>query len=109
MTVNVLASLIAMAEGRKHQASIGDIREILKIIINGEVESLLKPDCGSPIATLRLAALELATRKLFFGGGSCEKRRKAKVSKEDKISRRGDRKAKKASRRPGRKNANKKD
>jgi hypothetical protein len=32
MTVNELASIIAKAEGKKHQASIGDIREILKIL-----------------------------------------------------------------------------
>ena len=31
MTFNKLASLIAKYEGKKHQASIGDIREILKI------------------------------------------------------------------------------
>lgn len=33
MTFNKLASAIAKAEGKKHQASIGDIREILRIII----------------------------------------------------------------------------
>jgi hypothetical protein len=32
MTLNELASLIANAEGKKHQASIGDVREILKIL-----------------------------------------------------------------------------
>ena len=34
MTLNRLASQIAKFEGKKHQASIGDIREILKILIN---------------------------------------------------------------------------
>lgn len=33
MTFNKLASLIAQQEGKKHQASIGDIREILKILM----------------------------------------------------------------------------
>lgn len=32
MTISKLASLIAKSEGKKHQASIGDIREILRII-----------------------------------------------------------------------------
>lgn len=33
-----LASLIAKQEGKKHQASIGDIREILAIMVSMEVE-----------------------------------------------------------------------
>lgn len=33
MTLNQIASFIAKHEGKKSQASIGDIREILKIII----------------------------------------------------------------------------
>ena len=33
MTLNKLASAIAHTEGKKHQASIGDIREILKILV----------------------------------------------------------------------------
>ncbi len=32
MTLNQLASRIAKAEGKKHQASVGDIREILGIL-----------------------------------------------------------------------------
>lgn len=32
MTIQKLASLIAKREGKKHQATIGDIREILKIL-----------------------------------------------------------------------------
>lgn len=40
MTLRKLASLIAKQEGKKHQASIADIREILKIIIYMEVEYL---------------------------------------------------------------------
>ena len=34
MTLNQIASFIAKHEGKKSQATIGDIREILKIIIN---------------------------------------------------------------------------
>jgi hypothetical protein len=39
MTLIKLASLIAKREGKKHQASVGDIREILKIIIMIESEA----------------------------------------------------------------------
>lgn len=39
MTLNKLASLIAKREGKKHQASIGDIREILKIMVGMETEA----------------------------------------------------------------------
>lgn len=38
MTLNQLASKIAKREGKKHQSSIGDIREILKIMIEPEAE-----------------------------------------------------------------------
>jgi hypothetical protein len=34
MTLNKLASLIAKREGKKSQAHIGDVREILKIIVD---------------------------------------------------------------------------
>jgi hypothetical protein len=37
MTLNQLASLIAKREGRKHEASIGDVREIVKLIV--EIQS----------------------------------------------------------------------
>lgn len=38
MTLNKIASQIAKLEGKKSQARIGDIREILKIIVKNEVE-----------------------------------------------------------------------
>ena len=38
MTLNQLASKIAKREGKKHQSSIGDIREILKIMVELEAE-----------------------------------------------------------------------
>lgn len=34
MTLNKLASIIAKHEGKKHEASVGDIREILKIFLD---------------------------------------------------------------------------
>jgi hypothetical protein len=40
MTLNKLASLIAKREGLKSQASIGDIREILKIIVDIQSECM---------------------------------------------------------------------
>lgn len=38
MTLRKLASTIAKMEGKKSQSRIGDIREILKIIVDYEVE-----------------------------------------------------------------------
>lgn len=32
MTINKLANKIAKAEGKKHQASVGDVREVVKLI-----------------------------------------------------------------------------
>lgn len=40
MTLNQLASKIAKREGKKSQARIGDIREIIKIIVEIEAEVL---------------------------------------------------------------------
>lgn len=37
--MNQLASAIAKYEGKKHQASIGDIREIIKIILEFDFQS----------------------------------------------------------------------
>ncbi len=51
MTLMKLASLIARREGKKHQASIGDIREILKVIIDLQIE-LEQSGCVGPIDTL---------------------------------------------------------
>lgn len=47
MTINKLASLIAKKEGKKHQASIGDIREILGILSDEiyEADSVLDILC----------------------------------------------------------------
>lgn len=58
MTIGKLASAIAKKEGKKSQARVGDIREILKIIVDLEVLARLSshpPDDfikNSPIASL---------------------------------------------------------
>lgn len=48
MTLNKLASAIAKREGKKHQASIGDVREILRILCDLEFESRMQFDLRSP-------------------------------------------------------------
>lgn len=40
MELNKLASIIAKREGKKSQVKIGDIREILKILVELEAESV---------------------------------------------------------------------
>lgn len=58
MNLRKLASLIAKREGKKSQARIGDIREILKILIQLEIEDILEnphSDDG-PLFTLSYAA-----------------------------------------------------
>jgi len=59
MTLQRLASLIAKREGKKSQARIGDIREILKIIVTLSAQSATDDgtDQGSdPITALVEAA-----------------------------------------------------
>lgn len=103
MTLNQLASAIAHAEGKKHQASIGDIREILKILVLMDSIAINRNRQG-PAETIRLAAIN-KNRRGLRGGGSCAKRGEAKVSKEDKIKGRRDGKAKRTGRTAGRKDA----
>lgn len=45
MTVQELASLIAKQEGKRHQASVGDVREILKITL-GQLALMNTIDLG---------------------------------------------------------------
>jgi hypothetical protein len=53
MTLQKLASLIAKREGKRSQARIGDIREILKIIATLDAESVIEnTDMDGPIACL---------------------------------------------------------
>lgn len=105
MTLNQLASAIAKLEGKKHQASIGDIREILKILVEAEAGQMVHTDVPSPAFIIRNAAREMLRSRAFFGGGSCAERGEAKVSKEDKVKSRRDAKAKRAGRTTGRKDA----
>lgn len=59
MTMRKLASAIAKREGKKHQASVGDVREILKIIYTLDAEDKMSratettvPAFGGPIIAL---------------------------------------------------------
>lgn len=103
MTLNQLASVLAHAEGKKHQASIGDIREILKILVLMD-HAAINGNFLGPAAIIRLAANN-KNRRGLKGGGTCAKRREAKVSKKDKVRIRRDGKAKRAGRTAGRKDA----
>jgi hypothetical protein len=47
MTLRRLASLIAKREGKKSQVAIGDIREVLSILVALEKENLLTEDAPS--------------------------------------------------------------
>ncbi len=60
-----LASRIAKVEGKKHQASIGDIREILKTLIELEVAYIktYNDADGSPLDLLLNTALVKAGAK----------------------------------------------
>lgn len=61
MTLNKLASLIANKEGKKHQASIGDIREILKIYF--ELLCSEDSDIAQGMVDLINKQIEKATKK----------------------------------------------
>ena len=53
MTFQKIASQIALREGRKSQARIGDIREILKVLVDWEAEILFAdPSAEGPIFAL---------------------------------------------------------
>ena len=57
-----LANLMAKMEGGKSQAKIGDIRQLLKILVNLEVQSILE-DKESILEMLRKEAEEKAAKK----------------------------------------------
>jgi hypothetical protein len=97
MNLNKLASAIAKQEGKKHQASIGDIREILKIIVDFEAGSLVNVASASPSRFIRARAIELANKYGYVGGEKDAKQGTAKVSKKNKIKRIRDRAAKRSS------------
>ena len=60
MTLRKLASILAKIEGGKSQAKIGDIRELLKIIIALEATHLvaLEQEKFAPIGPLDLLSIE---------------------------------------------------
>ncbi len=73
MTIKTLASQIAKREGKKSQARIGDIREILKIIATLEAENYIydkengnTPHCNCPLVTIEKYA-ETICNKLLRG------------------------------------------
>lgn len=54
MTIQKLASEIAKREGKKSQARIGDIREILKILCTIDAEEAVEKPGGDPTVLLVL-------------------------------------------------------
>ena len=71
MTIQTLASQLAKMEGKKHQASIGDIRELLRMLAGLEaahrIVSLKKdqsvdPATDGPLEALALKAVEAAKK-----------------------------------------------
>ncbi len=70
MTARKLASLIAKREGKRSQARIGDIREILRIIVELSVESVEASETpssiamwGDPLQALNEAAWKIIDRR----------------------------------------------
>lgn len=97
MDLNKLATAIANKEGKKHQATIGDIREIIRIIVDFEAAALVDRSATSPCVMLKISAMEFARRMGYFGGKSAKSGSRTKVSKENKIKAGRDRKTKCAS------------
>ncbi len=66
MTLAKLASEIAKREGKKSQARIGDIREILKVLaqLDAEYEIENATQSGGPLDTIGLAADKIGKRIL---------------------------------------------
>lgn len=62
MTLIKLASEIAKREGKKTQARIGDIREILKIISTLNAESVLSGFDGEPLTALHVASVKIVDK-----------------------------------------------
>ena len=42
MTLNQIAKKVALIEGQKSQARIGDVREILKILVDADVKGMIQ-------------------------------------------------------------------
>lgn len=52
MTIKELATLIAKQEGKKHQATVGDVREILGLISDVIYSECKRPDNSANALTL---------------------------------------------------------
>jgi hypothetical protein len=80
MTVQRLASVIAKIEGKKSQAKIGDIREILKIIVSLEAANivLLDAEGKAPVGPLYVLGVEAEKKAQKV----LDKRRKTKKAKK---------------------------
>lgn len=63
MTIGQLASQLAKREGKKSQARVGDIREILKILVQLEVDAIVTPH-DSPLQMLQERANKIANKHL---------------------------------------------
>ena len=61
MTFNRLASLITKREGKKHQASIGDVREIMKIYF----DLICSDEHGCDVCNLQDAEVENRYKKII--------------------------------------------
>lgn len=61
MTMRTLASRIARREGKKHEATVGDIREILKILVAIVAEEEEKEEAGT-FALLAEEALKVKAK-----------------------------------------------
>ena len=60
MTLNALASKLAKLEGKKSQARIGDIRELIKLLVQMDAEG--DGDSESPLFALIQASATLAKK-----------------------------------------------
>lgn len=78
MTLNQIASKIAKLEGKKSQARIGDIREILKILVDNNVNTNL------PEESFLQVLCDLAYKK--WQENKDKKTKKAKKNDSKKIS-----------------------
>lgn len=84
MTLNKLASAIAKREGKKHQASVGDVREILSILGDILAEEMCESD-GERSTTYESIA-EIANKKIEKLWAKKEKAAKAEEKRAKKAA-----------------------
>lgn len=73
MTLQKLATKLAKLEGKKVEVSIGNIREVLKLLVQLEVEARLQLGVDLPsevIQALNEAASKKAAKKLLKAKGA---------------------------------------